>query len=320
VIALVLSSAWPRYYASSPFRNLLNSSHPDFVVLGRRAEETLTEEFRATVNACEALVVDDVLAPFMGFYTAGPKLMVGGDPHAHRPDQVERLEREYASVDWVLTGAVYSKKLPQYLYPREETRAKHVYFPHSVPNEKPEAPKWRDRIPSVLLSGSMSKDVYPFRWQCNQLMDCVLLHGNEFQHEAYFEKLGQYQAAVTCNSVLEYTVAKYFEIPWMGCVLMAPPPSAEECELLGLNARTFQALKDPSEIGTHVVCMRDEQFGEGYANMAEAGKQIMERYHTVNKRLDYVKDLVKYMKGTGFKPEDAKGIFFDHRMRGPHEV
>jgi hypothetical protein len=88
MIALVLSSAWPRYYASSPFLNLLKAAHPNFSVIGALPHETTDEKFRAKVNACEALIVDDVLSTYMDFYKNGPKLMVGGDPHCHTSSQV----------------------------------------------------------------------------------------------------------------------------------------------------------------------------------------------------------------------------------------
>lgn len=322
MIALVLSSAWPRYYASSPFLNLLQGAHPRFSVIGALPHETTDERFRFKVNQCEALVVDDVLSTYMDFYTGGPKLMVGGDPHCHNAKQVERITKEYNSVDYVLTGAVFSRKLsPPYLYPDESLRAKHVYFPHMVPDGPPPAYPWEGRHKTALLSGSMDKAVYPFRWECRELSQkgapITLLPQNDFQHEAYFEKLGTYQSAITCNSNFEYTVAKYFEIPWCGAILLAPPlGTKEEAELIGFVHKE-NALFPLSPEGAARWAEDINKDPEARA-MASAGAKLMRNHHTTYQRLDYIDRLVTLIKAGGFRPEDAKDCFLKHRQGVRH--
>lgn len=317
MIALVLSSAWPQYYASSPFLNLLKSAHPRFSVMGILPHDTADEGFRYKINNCEALVVDDVNAIYFDWYKNGPKLMIGGDPHCHRPDQVERITREYDAMDYVLTGAVFSKKLPRYLYPADELWNKHVYFPHMVPEGPAPAFPWGGRYDTALLSGSMDPAVYPFRWGCRELSQkgapITLLGQNEVQHEGYFERLGTYKYAITCNSNFEYTVAKYFEIPWTGSILIAPPlGTKEEAELIGFeHASNALFALNPEDATRMIVAAQADKHAE---IIAAKGAEIMRKHHTTYQRLDYIDRLVTLIKAGGFTPEDAKDCFLKHRQ------
>lgn len=310
MIALAVSSAWDRYYASSPFLNLLRSNHPKFLNLSALPHETKNAEYREKINKCEALVCDDVLVQFFDFYKNGPKLMVGGDPHAHRPEQVERLEREYAACDYVLTGAVFSRgKLPQYLYPTDLARAKHVYYPHAVPDKRPDALAWGKRYPTALLSGTLDPAVYPFRAACKDAKGITVLPPNNFQHEGYFETLGKYRAAVTCDSIFGYMVAKYVEIPWMGTALIAPPTmSHEEQFLMGFsNLTNVVWAPDPSRISAMLGLPL------GWEKIAEAGAELVAKHHTITKRLDYIALLVERIRSGSFVPDDAKDCFLNLR-------
>ena len=320
MIALVVSAAWPKYHASSPFLNLLNSSHPDFKVFGVLGEDTLKPEFRDAVNACEALVVDDVLAKLMGFYTKGPKLMIGGDPHAHKPEQAQRLEEEYASVDYVLTGAVFCKKLsPPYFYPPAPCWDKHVYFPHSVPNARIEVPNWLCRKSAALLSGAVSQEVYPFRKRCWDLARAgypiELLDHAVLWHDQYFKRVAEYRMAITCPSIFECAMAKYFEFPWLGTLLLAPALSKEECNLLGYEDDVNVVWVDNADRVNQAIAKINDH-PQKYADVAAAGAALLAKSHTVNSRLSYVAALVEKIRAGGFMPNDGMDIFLKNRISG----
>lgn len=259
----------------------------------------------------------------MGFYKNGPKLMIGGDPHAHRPDQVERLTKEYNCVDYVLTGAVFSRKLKdKYLYPADELWNKHVYFPHMVPDTLPSGlTNWTARADRVLLSGDLSEAVYPYRYACAQLAKTAhspleVLGRNDFHHTKYFEKLAQYKAATTCTSIFRYMVAKYLEIPWVGTVLMAPRPITDECVLMGFeDCVNVIWCEMPEEVPLHFKKMLPllEEVGE-------AGSKLMREHHTTTRRLDYIVHLVDRINKGGFVPEDAKQLFLDLRKGAVHAL
>lgn len=323
MIALVLSSHWPRYYASSPFLNLFKARHPKFKLFAIQPHELQNQELMDEVCKCEVLVTDDINAHMLkGF--PGLKLMIGGDPHAHRLEQVKRLELEYSCVDYVLTGAVFCKRLTdRYMYPPAELWNKHLYFPHMVPDERPEVMAWQARDKTTLLSGSRDPAVYPFRAACNELAkshrDTITnLEMNNFHHQAYFELVGRYRAAITCPSVFEYLVAKYMEIPWLGTILIAPALTNEECELIGfMDGLNCFWVKSPEEVA--IVASRYQQAsGEELlmpCAMADKGARLMER-HTAYLRLDYITKLVERIEKGNFVPEDAKDCFLKHRTGG----
>jgi hypothetical protein len=309
MIALVLSSTWPNYYASSPFNNLLKSNHPSFKVFAVQPHQLEKDpDLQWQINGCEALVVDDVCIQATGFYK-GLKLMIGGDPHAHTQAKVNQLEAEYASAHYVLTGAVFSKKLPQYFYPAETSRTKHVYFPPTVPDTLPDPISWGERMSQPLLCGSVSAPVYPFREACRRTGK---FHQIPFHfmpvHNQYFETASLFKYAVTCNSIFEYTVAKYFEFPACGTILLAPRISSEEVELIGFRDQHNVFWCDtPDDVLNRVNQLElDESNGK---SISTAGLDLMRSRHSVMARLNYLEKLIQAMKLPGFRPQDAFQLF-----------
>jgi hypothetical protein len=115
-------------------------------------------------------------------------------------------------------------------YPRYASRL--VHFPHffrmgdfrSVPYHP--AP-----IAKCILSGAINA-FYPFRAAAARNPDVVVMPHPGYRNvtsatastafgSAYAEELARHRCAVTCNSVLDYIVAKYMELPAAGCLLLA---------------------------------------------------------------------------------------------------
>src|ERR1019366_1381333 len=133
------------------------------------------------------------------------------------------------------------------------------YFPHSVPDDAPVGLPWADRHPRALLSGSVSQQVYPFRWACQKTHAFNVLPPQGLGRDEYLAYLGTYRYAITCNSIFEYTVAKYFEIPAMGAVLIAPPPSMDEMDLLGLRGgENCVWVKNAADVPRIIQGMKDD--------------------------------------------------------------
>lgn len=317
MIALVISSAWPKYYSSSPFLNLLYASHPDYKVFGKLPHECEDPAFREEIGTFDAVVTDDVLIQKFAFYNKGPKFMVGGDPHAHQPHQVQRLRAEYSVADYVLTGAWFCKRLEdRYLYPPAELWEKHVYFPHMAPATLPELADWKDRKQNALLSGSIGI-VYPFREQCRQMAQrgfpIDLLDFQKFNHGEYFREVGKYRMAITCNSIFECAMAKYFEIPWLGTILVAPPMSDEENHLVGYqDNKNVIWTREPQYLDKLINVVNSDP--EHFAKVAQAGAELMRKCHTAFNRLEYVSRLVDKIKTGGFEPQDALDVFLQTRL------
>jgi hypothetical protein len=167
----------------------------------------------------------------------------------------------------------------------------------------------------------MDKAVYPFRFECRVKSQngaqITLLGPNEFQHENYFEKLGTYRAAITCNSIFEYTVAKYFEIPWTGAVLIAPRISNEESELIGFkHNRNVIWVEECHSVERAIEVLND--LADVTETISANGAELMRKSHTAYQRLDYIERLVRLIKAGGFTPEDAKDCFLRHRQGVRH--
>lgn len=311
MIALAVSAKWPEYYASSPFYNLLRSSHPRFKTFALLPHELDLEGVQKQVSECEALVVDDVLALKCGFYKNGPKFMVAGDGHAHTLDAARLRDELYQSVDYVLTSGYFAKKLPQYYWPQERSRARRIFCPHTVPDYMPPpVTPFNKKVRKALLSGSISKEVYPFRKEVldARLKGVELLEWGRTNHSAYFSKVSTYWFAITCPSVFECALAKYFEIPWCGSVLLAPRISTEEAELLGFkDGKNVVFVDSASEVSAVVSDL--QRNGAQYERITTAGQKLVTGSHTVTKRLDYVTELVDRVRAGGFRNYDCFDIF-----------
>lgn len=301
MIALIVSPTWNQFHASSPQLNLINSKpHPSFVKFIVTPDGLASEETRATINTCEAVIVDYNNSYAMDFYTGGLKFLIWGDEHCHNMEEKAATEALYAKYDYILTGAPFSPpKSDKYFYINEESRQKRLFFPHCVPDARPEALEWDKRIPRAILPSNVCRFVYSFRWKCWQLASDgapidALPHFVKV-HEDFFKLLGTYRYAITCNSQgwLNYTVAKYFEMPWMGSVLIAPPPLETERRLLGFesgkNAILTEDYRDVLRVieGKFTKC-------DSHEEISKAGVALMQRYHTATARLKYIAELVRW--------------------------
>ena len=311
MIGIVISAAWSQYYASSPFKNFLDiprNAHPDCEIIPVDPEFVNTSSFRDYVSTqCDALVVDDVYAPYMGFYDKGPKLMIDGDPHRNRPEEIPALEAKYKWADYVLTGAWPDVKLPGRFYPDQDLRDdKFVYYPHAAPGGAPPITAWSDRDGRAVLSGSCDKMVYPFRAAVREAVDSAVavFPFQSWNHMDYFNQLSKYCGGITCQSTFIYTVAKYFEIPWCGNTLIAPRPLMGEAEMLGFvdGENVAFAANANEAIEWARMCKH-------LPSLAHRGRKLILDRHTIHSRLEYISRLVKAIKRGNFHPNDGYSIF-----------
>jgi hypothetical protein len=302
MIALVLSPTWANHFhASSPQMNLIKARHhasfAKFILLPGELKDP---EVQAAINTCEALVVCYTNSYSIDFYKSGPRFLLWGDDHSHSPEEVKETESLHNRYDYVLCGSPHAPhKSPPYHYVSDESWAKRLYLPHSVPDERPPSPMWESRQPRAVLPSNVCPVVYPFRWGCGELKSPLIDDLPHFQkvHAAYFSHLGTYQYAITCNSHgwLNYTVAKYFEMPYMGCVTIATPLLDEESRRLGFeHGKNIIFSVDPREVPAII------SGGGDYDRLAisSAGMGLMLTRHTATRRLDYIERLVaRAMKG-----------------------
>lgn len=318
MVALVSSPTWKVWHAVSPHLNLRNArAHASFTKFSVTPDELANEELRAKINECEAVVVDYNNSYAMEFYTNGPKFLIWGDEHCHTKEEVSGTEELHAKYDYVLVGAPFSTpKKDRYLYVSDECKARRLYFPPCVGDERPEALPWDQRLSRAILPSNICPHVYPFRWKCGQLASDGSPIDNlphfKSVHEEFFKLLGTYKYGITCNSYkwLNYTVAKYFEMPWMGSVLIATPPSDKECKLIGFeHGKNALFTDNPHE------ALRFINDGSHEA-ISIAGAELMMKYHTASKRLDYITKLVERARSSSRLGLEDSAEIFEHLKHG----
>ena len=312
MIAVVLSKFWRDYYASSPYNNLLNAEHPRFKIFETTPWDIQSStELQEQIKACEAVVVDDVCSPALSYIkTNGPKLCIGGDLHAHDRKGVEIRTREFEDNDYVLTGGMFAPQLKQYHYIEKHWYTNSmIYLPNSVPMNKyapiEDQVPWWGRTSKAQIAGSMGKEVYPYRAHvANYKQVEKIKPGN---HGDYFRAIAQYKMGITCNSVLDYVVAKYYEIPWVGSLLIAPPFNPVERELLGFaHDKNCYFVSQAHDVPYAIERVLND---ESYGNVAKQGRDFVRACHTVTSRLDYIALVVDMIMRGNFKSDDATYLF-----------
>lgn len=321
MIALIVSPTWKIAHTSSPHMTLKESKdHKAFKKFIMTSDELESESVREQINACDGVVVDYNNSYAMDFYKNGPKFLIWGDEHCHTQAEVDGTEALHSKYDYVLVGTPQaSQKTPPYLYVNEATLSKRLYFPHMVPDERPEAPSWEARLQRAVLPSNVCPHVYRFRWHCGQLSKDgapidLLPHFQKVRSE-FLKHIGTYQYAVTCNSHkwLNYTVAKYFEMPYMGAVTVATPLHENEAKRLGFeHGKNIVFTVDPHDVGR----VMDGSFVVDRPGISKAGTELMTRYHTATKRLDYLEKLVARARAGKVTAMDSFDIFAE--VKGAH--
>jgi len=159
--------------------------------------------------------------------------------------------------------------------------------------------KWSDRIAKIFVSGRCT-DHYPLRQKIrnhalqNPDKFYVLDHpgyknlSHQIVGNSFYDLLGSYSAAVVTSAScpLNYTVAKYFEVPACGCI-----PFMEE--LHELNDLGFEAWKNyiPVSELTFKINFNPSNISKKMIGM-ESGKLIKQN-HTATLRARYILNILQ---------------------------
>ncbi|MFY9608401.1 MAG: glycosyltransferase [Blastocatellia bacterium] len=258
--ALINNHGWKQieteelYYASGSLRSLLLSKFEELpeVILWWEGYYLLNARRREIESLdCGKYVLCDDLH--------------GGEEHS----QQEMLDA-FSMVDTILStyGYVFDN-----FYPELAKTKRIVWTPHSaspdflVPfNEHPEN--------AILLSGAVHY-YYPLRLRVNALHDRgsypIVLHPHpghrcDFDHETntsigrgYANLINRYRTAFTDSSIYKYSVAKYFEIPATGSLLLADRAISEPLTRIGFVE------------GVHYIGVSDEDLEEKIEYVLDEG-------------------------------------------------
>jgi len=211
----------------------------------------------------------------------------------HRDRRV--LVRHFRRADAIIT----SNRTPFLKwYPRFADKLEHLpmFFTssHFAGVEFNETP-----MPTCVLAGSLGK-FYPFRQAVagNPNVKVIPHPGYTEVQEGggggvfgadYARELSRYVAAVTCGSVLGYAVAKYFELPAAGCLLLAQ--YLPDLDLLGYRD------------GVNYLAVTEKNFDakladvlarpEAYAPVRRAGFELMRSRHADTHRAEQLEQFIR---------------------------
>ena len=253
----------------------------------------------------DAVVVDSISVPLPPWLPDDIiKFHLGDDLHHFTETARDPFTEAAKAYDILLTPYYFAK--PQqpncYFWPTEETRRKLVWFPHWVPDKQP--PISASRGGGVLI-GCTDSRVYPWRaWlKSLALPDLTVVQHPGYDdptamiasREAFFPTLARHKVGFTDNLILDYTVAKYFEIPFAGCLLVAQRPNAMDAKLLGFEDSrncVFIDGQDEQDVRRVYAMALSGQ----YDKVSEHGHWLIRQRHTASCRLAYLKRLILWYK------------------------
>jgi hypothetical protein len=159
-----------------------------------------------------------------------------------------------------------------------------------------------DQTMRCLMTGHKNRDVYPFRAFVKNLvikdrsarsMIKIMLHPRwekrrpraDYEIPAalngdYARVLNQYHCGIASGSRFGYVLAKYFEIPAAGSLLLAPRVS-DAAEIGLIPGRHYVAVNERNLLSTVADCLA---YPWKYRKIKEEGTRYVRKYHSVKNR------------------------------------
>ena len=174
------------------------------------------------------------------------------------------------------------------MYPQFVSKARFVYkcfAPHErymkfLFNDKPNI--------RCLLSGSLNQSVYPLRtFIVNNRHAAVDYRGPTYTGANYVKLLHSYFCCVTSSSVFNYVLAKYFEIPATGSLLLANV--TEDSKRLGFIPYKHYIPITKDNVFTKITqCLKNP---EEYTNIRREGMKFVRKNHSIVNRIKQLKKI-----------------------------
>lgn len=186
-----------------------------------------------------------------------------------------------------------------------EFRDKLIFFPHFVDDEY--VLKARPKNSKCLVSGATCAKVYPLRTKLASYAFSnayknkfsFLPHpgymkaptSNDIVGHKYLDYLSGFTCAIATPSIFDYTVAKYFEIPAAGTLLVAK--ASPDLEELGfIDGKNFICIDDKNALDkvTHILYSTSN-----YDSIRDAGRELVlsnyTKTHAYRKLVSYIENL-----------------------------
>jgi hypothetical protein len=146
-------------------------------------------------------------------------------------------------------------------------------------NEKP--------LARCLLSGALNPKVYPLRVFIRNNSTLVDYRPAKYVGDAYAKLLHSYFCCVTCSSVFNFAVAKCFEIPATGSLLLVN--ETEDLKKAGFVAyKHYVPITKKNVVNQIAECVNNQK---KYNHIRKEGMTFVRENHSINNRIESVKEL-----------------------------
>jgi len=232
-------------------------------------------------------------------------------------EDIHRL-KDFFQIDLRDYKEKFSKKTKNFIILRYDTPAQKYFsncnyyvIPFSI--EPSIIPRFNENPKkSILITGCVIQRVYPkrhiiYRLRNKYPMDVLVHPGweNKMKHDyfgkKYFDKINEYIASPCCCGSVNYNylVAKYFEIPSTGCLLIAyVGPIKKELEALGFKDMENMISFDDSNVREKLDFITNQDNKDEIDRIRLNGYKLIKDRHTHQTRFDFefdqfVSELIK---------------------------
>lgn len=208
-------------------------------------------------------------------------IMWSGDLQCYgNKECLENKLRVFERCDLIIsqTNEYFTKTYPQYVFKNKIML--HFFSPHY---RYVQLPFNNTPIMKCLLSGSRNSGVYTFReFIINSRCKEVDYRPPHFVGDNYAKLLHSYFCGVATSSIFNYVLAKYFEIPATGSLLLAD--ETEDLKISGLVPYKHYVPITKDDVFIKISeCLRNP---DDYNGIRKEGMNFVRKNHSVINRVD----------------------------------
>jgi hypothetical protein len=192
-------------------------------------------------------------------------------------------------------------------YPEIAVKKRVVWVPHSASpdfmlafNEHPENAIFlsgaiSDYYPlRQVMQGSYERHIYPIVWHRHPGYHCSYDHERDERiGQGYAKKIHQYRVGFTDCLQYGYTVAKYFEIPATGALLLADGTVNEPLKQLGFVENVHYLPVSPQDLEEKIHYVLNERNHSGLDRIRRRGQILVWEKHKASDRAKQIDQLCR---------------------------
>jgi hypothetical protein len=194
---------------------------------------------------------------------------------------LENKIKVFTKADLIISGSFeyFSKLYPQFL-------DKYRFFPKFFASDEFYSKLPLNTAPTMkcLLSGAAHPKIYMLRdFILKQNLPFIdYRRANYALGGSYAKLLNSYSCCVTCSSIFKYAVAKYFEIPASGSLLIADETTDSKRAGLIPN-KHYISITTENAVETIKHCVNNI---DQYAHIRKEGMEFVRANHSINNRIE----------------------------------